>query len=115
MNNKEALKLIVENNQKNKDKYENLVINDDNEFEFEELLKDLVSYLWIKQHPEHFLNYHVTIEEEYDNNNCCAYSWYIAMKNGDLISNYSNLLDMINLSYDSFMGRMKESKFISLE
>lgn len=82
MNNKEALKLIIENNQKNKDKYENLVINDDNEFEFEELLKDLVSYLWIKQYPKHFLNCHVTIEEEYDNNNCCAYSWYIAMNNG---------------------------------
>ena len=82
MNNKEALKLIIENNQKNKEKYENFVINDDNEFKFEELLKDLVSYLWINQHPEHFLNCHVTVEEEYDNNNCCAYSWYMAMING---------------------------------
>lgn len=43
MNNEEALKLIIENNQKNKEKYENFVINDDN---------------------------------------CCVYSWYIAMKNG---------------------------------
>ena len=57
MNNKKALELIIENNQKNKDKYENLVINDDNEFEFERLLKDFVSYFWIKQHPEHFLGY----------------------------------------------------------
>lgn len=79
MNNKEALKLIIENNQKNKDK---LVIDDYNEFNFERLLKDFVSYLWIKQHPEHFLNCHVTVEEEYDNNNCCAYSWYMAMNNG---------------------------------
>ena len=51
MDNKEALKLIIENNQKNKEKYENLVINDDNEFEFERHLKDYVSYLWINQHP----------------------------------------------------------------
>ena len=82
MDNKEALKFIIENNQKNKEKYENLVINDYNEFEFERHLKDYVSYLWINQHPEHFLNCHVTVEEEYDNNNCCAYSWYIAMNNG---------------------------------
>ena len=50
MNNKEALKLIIENNQKNKDKYENLVIDDYNEFNFERFfLKNFVSYLWIKQ------------------------------------------------------------------
>ena len=47
MNNKEALKLIIENNQKNKDKYENLVIDDYNEFNFERFLKNFVSYLEI--------------------------------------------------------------------
>lgn len=112
MNNKEALKLIIENNQKNKEKYENFVIDDDNEFEFEELLKDLVSYLWIKQYPKHFLNYYVTLEEDY-NNNYCAYSWYIAMKNGRFNFKLFKLTGNDKFKLGSFMGKIRESKLIN--
>lgn len=53
-----------------------------NEIIFEMALKELfVQYVWVEQHPEHFLNCYVT-SSEYGENNSTGYSWYLSVMNG---------------------------------
>lgn len=80
MNNSEALKYIIEENKINEIGIMGLRIDESNYFDFENIIKDVVTFLWIKQNPEHFLNCYVTTNE-YDTNKCSGYSWYISMKN----------------------------------